>query len=56
MKYKCPECGNTEEPKTISYFEPRIYQCLECGKKGNKSDFIEKTDPRFTSLPPPPPR
>ena len=56
MNYKCPECGNTEEPHAISYFPPIIYECQNCGMKGSEKDFIEKKTRGFSSLPPPPPR
>ena len=36
MDYDCPECGSQEPPKIISHFPPPIYQCLECGKKGDE--------------------
>ena len=57
MKYECPDCRSTESPKIISFFTPRIYQCLECGKKGSENDFFKKEVPKFSTPPlPPPPR
>ena len=53
MEYECPECGSQEPPKIISHFPPPIYQCIECGKRGDEKDFFKKGDkrPPLTPLP-----
>lgn len=56
MDYECPECKSNEEPKIIIHFPPKIYQCLMCGRKGSREDFLKNTkrSPGFTQLPKPP--
>ncbi|MFX1444205.1 MAG: hypothetical protein ACFFHV_12375 [Promethearchaeota archaeon] len=53
MDYECPECGNQDPPKIVSHFHPPIYQCIVCGKKGDKKDFFKKRDKKaqFTPIP-----
>ncbi|MFO8017020.1 MAG: hypothetical protein R6U96_00150 [Promethearchaeia archaeon] len=50
-KYKCPNCGNAEKPKTICFFHPRIVRCTNCGEKFLYKEFIDTDDYHLSPMP-----